>query len=123
MGTVTIDFIARPDAERPWSMILVEEGPWADHTIESNLRRLQDRLYGCIDAALDGQLAGQFPETVGEQVLIRVHGYDIPEERVRSFFDRFAGSVLKVPDYAAVLAGNPFVAGISFELNLEYLRQ
>lgn len=123
MGNVTSDFVARGSSGRPWAVVLVEEGPWPHDSIEANLRRLQDRLYGCIDAALDGQLAAQFPESKGEAVVIRVDAYDLPDAEVRAFFDRFAAAVLELADYGAALAENRFVAGIGFELNLERLKQ
>jgi len=123
MGNVTIDFVSQGNAEGHWALVLVEEGPWTGESIEANLRRLQDRLYCCIDAALDGQLAAQFPESKGESVLIRVDGYNLPEAEVREFFTRFTQAVLELPDYAAALAGSSLVNGISFELNLELLKQ
>ena len=54
MGEITVDFIAKD----PWQMVLVEEGPWED--VPAHLAKLQHRLYSCLDAAIDGQLAEQF---------------------------------------------------------------
>jgi hypothetical protein len=101
MGSATIDFVTRGERDGTWTMVLVEEGPWLSAEVEANLRRLQGRLYGCIDAALDGQLAELYPETQGGQVIVRVDGYDLPQEEVREFFARFSSCVLHVPGYAA----------------------
>jgi hypothetical protein len=76
----------------------------------------------CIDAALDGQLAELYPETQGGQVIVRVDGYDLPQEEVREFFARFSSCVLHVPGYAAALHRNEWVGGVEFELNLEHLK-
>ena len=121
MATVTVDFIARGSDGASWSMVLVEQGPWSKEQLDTNLRRLQDRLYACIDAALDGKLAEQFPDSASQPVLVRLDGYNLPELPVREFFERFSASVLQVPDYAAALKSSHTVPNISFELNLEYL--
>lgn len=119
MGSVTIDFVVREGGGQSWVMVLVEQGPWEDDAVEDKLRELQNRLYGCIDAALDGQLAERFPESKGKPILIRVDGYNLPNQEVRAFFARFSGAVLELPDYAAALVSCLFVSGISFQLVLE----
>ena len=98
-------------------MVLVEEGPWSD--VDAELRRLQSRLYGCLDAALDGGLAAKFPETKGKSVLIRLDGYNLPSLEIREFFERFSHGVIKLPEYAKALTKREHVASIDFELNLE----
>ena len=60
-----VNFVSRTDDPNEWRMVLVEQGPWNGGS-ERELRRIQDRLYGCLDAAIDGQLAEQFPETRGK---------------------------------------------------------
>ncbi len=103
-------------------MVLVEEGPWPVDEIEANLRRMQERLYNCVDAAIDGQLAEQFPESNEGLITIRLDGYDLPQEQVRELFERFSRSIFKIPDYAAALQQSPFVTGLKFEVNLEHLK-
>jgi hypothetical protein len=122
MDTVTIDFIAKGERDGTWVLVLVEEGPWPVGEIEANLRRLQERLYNCVDAVLDGQLAELHPETEGGQVIVRLDGYDLPQIEVGRFFERFSGSVLHAPGYASALQRSRFVGDIVFQLNLEYLK-
>jgi len=59
MGTtnkVTVNFVSkRPDGGHVLN--LVEEGPWDHEDIDENLRRVQERLYNCIDALADGAVA------------------------------------------------------------------
>lgn len=93
-------------------MVLVEEGPWDD--VRSSLRRLQDRLYTCIDAAIEGKLAERYPDSAGANVLIRLDGYNLPMPDAREFFDRFSSAVLELPDYKAALDSSPYVSGIQF---------
>jgi hypothetical protein len=113
-----VDFVSRGDTEDEWKMVLVEQGPWTG-LIDHQLNRLQERLYGTIDAALDGQLAEQFPESKGTKLIVQLDAYNVPRAEVSEFFDRFSGGVLSTPDYRQALKNNPFVKGIAFELNFE----
>jgi hypothetical protein len=99
-------------------MILVEQGPW-EGLLGDNLRRLQERLYECLDAVLDGQLADKYPSSRGKAVVIQVDGYGLPRNSVESFFSRFAEGVLQTGGYARDAKENEFASQISFELNLK----
>ncbi|KQW38814.1 hypothetical protein [Rhizobacter sp. Root404] len=83
---------------------------------------MQDRLYDCVDAAIDGQLAERLPESNGGLVTVRLDGYDLPHIELRELFERFSSSILHVPDYAFALRQSSFVSGIKFESNLEHLK-
>lgn len=113
MSEFKVDFIAK----NPWRMVLVEEGPWDDCAYELN--RLQERLYSCLDAVIDGQLAEKFPESTGHLVTIELHGYNLPQDEVSDFFSRFSSSVLMLPDYAQALTESAYVTGVSFFATFE----
>ncbi len=104
-----------------YKMVLVEEGPWKD-SVEMNLARIQDRLYGCVDAALDGQLAAQFPEALGKTVVISIDCYDVPVGDVREFFERFSKGIFQTEDYAAALKASQFVTDVRFEIGFGSMR-
>ena len=101
-------------------MVIVEEGPWRD-AVEVQLGRVQDRLYGCIDAALDGQLASKYPESQGKKIVIQLDCYNLPRDEVAEFFERFSSGVLETASYRVALNKSRFVRGISFELNFEMI--
>jgi hypothetical protein len=85
---VKIDLVTqRPDGA--FVMVLVEQGPWEESDILQQLRRLQDRLYDCVEIAIDGHLSQRFPDAVGKPIWIRLDCYETPDEPVRSFFERF----------------------------------
>jgi hypothetical protein len=117
MSEVLIDFIAFDKARDACLMVLVEEA-W-NGTTEDHLRALQDRMFGCLEAALDGQLAEQFPEAAGKMIVVRIDCYDVPQSDVDEFVSRFAAGVSELPDYAA--EHSPHIAGYSFEVNHEAL--
>ena len=50
MPEVTIDAVAR-DRNGAYIVLLVEQGPWAESELNDHLRRLQDRLFNCVDAS------------------------------------------------------------------------
>jgi hypothetical protein len=114
---VTIDFVARGEELGEWLLVLVEEAPWAD-SADDDLRRIQDRLYGVLDAALDGAVAEKFPDSVGQRIVIQLDCYDGPDVELAEFFSRFSQGALSLPDYEQALTGNQFVSGVSFKLNL-----
>ena len=121
MSTVTVDFVARGADPDSWHLVLVEQGPWPAAEVMSELRRVQDRLYACLDAALDGKVAERFPDSTGRRFTIRLDAYDLPEVEVRDFFNAFASQVLETPDYASALAASQWVSGVEFELSLRDL--
>lgn len=123
MGQVTVDFVARDQAHGGWSLILIEEGPWDPATISDHLKRIQDRLYECLDAALDGAVTTQFPESRGKPLMIRLDAFNVPEAELRGFFDRFAREVPKLPDYAKGLREQQHFPTVSFELNVMALKR
>lgn len=112
-----VDFVARGATADEWRMVLVEEGPWGP-PFDDEMRRLQTRLYECVDAALDGQLASKFPDSRGKRLVIQLDGYRLPDKEVGSFFSRFAAGALATDEYRKAVASCPYVSAISFELKL-----
>ncbi len=95
-------------------MVLVEEGPWTG-PVDDHLRALQDRLYGCLEAALDGQLAEEFPKAANKRVIVRVDCYDLPRSEVDEFMERFSNGVAELSDYS--VEKSPWVKSFGFEVN------
>jgi hypothetical protein len=117
-GVITVDFVAKGDTDDDWKMVLVEQGPWAG-SIDLELRRLQDRLYGCLDAALDGQLAEKFPGSLGKKITIRLDCYNVPRDAVSEFFARFSKGVLQTPEYRNAAESTQFAKGFCFEITFD----
>lgn len=116
--TTVVDFIAKGDSTDTWKMVLVEQGPWPG-SLNEQLRRIQDRMYGCIDAALDGQLSERFPETKDKNIIIQLDCYNVPRAEVEEFFSRFASGVFALDDYRSALSNNRFVKSIDFEVSFD----
>lgn len=116
--TTIVDFVAKGDSPDEWKMVLVEEGPWFGPDDE-HLHQIQQRMYGCIDAALDGQLAEDFPESKGLVIVVQLDCYNVPRPEVEIFFQRFSSGIFLVDDYKRALENNQYVRNIRFEINFE----
>ena len=116
--TVTVDFVAFDDERDVCLLVLVEQGPWAG-PIEGHLTALQDRLYGCLEAALDGELAERFPRAEGMDVVVRVDCYGVPRDDVDEFMERFSKGVGDMPDYSP--SSSSWVRSFEFEVNHDNL--
>lgn len=116
--TTVVDFVAKGESPDEWKMVLVEEGPWAG-SADDQLRRIQERMYGCIDAALDGQLAESFPESKGKRIVVQLDCYNVPRVEVEAFFQSFSSGVLSLEDYRQALGNSEFVQSISFEISFD----
>ena len=110
-----VNFIARGATPNEWKMVLVERGPW-EGAIPDHLRALQDRLYGCIDAALAGALAEKFPESKGKSLVIQVDCYNVRKSDVDPFFEMFSTGVFTAGGYKGAATGNAYVSGIGFAI-------
>lgn len=111
-----VDFVVRGSSQGEWRLVLVEEGPW-ETPVEDHLRRLQARLYGCLDAVIEGHFAEQFPESVGRPIVLQIDCYQVPKIEVESFFRRFASGVLETDEYRLALEQSAYVTSIEFAAN------
>jgi hypothetical protein len=116
--TFVVEFVARGASAGDWSVVLVEQGPWPA-SVSDELLRVQDRLYNCVDAVLDGQLAQEFPESKGAAITIRLDCYNVPAEEVKTFFKAFSEGIFEIPDYRQARIDCPFARDIRFELNID----
>lgn len=113
----TIDLITTA-TDGTYILGLVEEGPWGRKRAETQLRRIQQRLYDAIDVAIDGHLAARYPESRGRAVVIRLTCYDTPDEPVREFFDAFVTHARTDPEIQHALQAGGWVKSLDFK----YLR-
>lgn len=114
MSEVTVDFIGFDPDQDACLMVLAEHGPWTA-PYDAALAQLEERLFGCMDAALDGHLAERFPPARGKAVIIRVDGFDLPRAELDAFVRRFAETAASLPDYAT--DASPFVARFVIEMS------
>ncbi len=114
MSVLNIDLITETPETGAFNLILVEEGPWPSGSEESQLRRLQDRLYDCVDAAVDGHIAERYPQSRGRPIVIRLDAYDLPVSVVEPFFRRFSDHVQASAEIAEAVRAGGYVKSLSF---------
>lgn len=117
-----VDFVVGGATSDEWRLVLVEEEPWLD-PIDVELRRIQDRLYDCLDVILDGHLTERFPEALGKRVVVQLDCYDLRREKVEAFFESFASSVFLQGDYRLALERQKYVQDISFAIDFDLLEK
>lgn len=117
-----IDLVTERPSDGAFILALVEEGPWEKNEIESHLYRIQDRLYDCVDAAIDGHLAKKLPVSLGRPVVIRLDCYDVPAKQVRDFVASFAEAIAASEEIQRDLAVQGFIQSVSFECNVRELK-
>ena len=115
---VVIDFVARGESPDEYRMVLVEDGPWIK-PYTPRIAQLQQRLYSCVEAAIDGQLAAKFPESTGKRIIIQVDCYNAPRADIESFFTRFSEGILLLDDYQRALRESRFIKGIGFSISFD----
>ena len=116
--TTIVNLVVRGDSRNAWKLVLIEEGPWTG-PVEDQLRRIQDRLYDCIEAALGGRVAEHFPESMGARFVLQLNCHDTAHAEVKAFFTRFASGILELEAYRQALRESRFVEAIDFAISFE----
>ena len=118
----TVDLIYHDPKRDAFILIVVEKGPWTDGDSIGHMRKLQERLNDHVDIALFGALAQKYPDSQGKPVVIRLDGYDTPEE-VESFFHRFSETTLASSEVQSAIAEHGHVSNLLFEYHRDTLKK
>jgi len=121
MSKVTIDVVTE-SPNGMFALVLVEQGPWATGETDSQLRRLQERLYDVVDVAVDGRLIDKYPRIKGAVVTIRVDCYDTPREETEQFVRKFGEHVRSNTEIQDVIRFKGLVQRLEFEYNWRALQ-
>ena len=119
---VTIDFVSFDPELDAWLLVLVEPGPWTDATVEARLAALQERFYGCLEAALEGQIAERFPQAANARIIVRADCYDCygtARDEVDAFIQRISAGVRDMPDYSP--ESSPWVRSLEVEATYDQI--
>jgi len=115
---VTVDFVSSfPDGS--YALNLVEQGPWQSGDAQKELRRIQDRLYNCFDAFVDGHVFEKYPESKGKKGIIRLACYDLASEEIDPFFENFTRFVDSSDEYQGDIERSDFISSIEFSVTYD----
>jgi hypothetical protein len=85
-GDAVIDFVLSSPDGNEYVLVLVEDRPWSEPGV---IDHLTDRVNRCVAYVVEGELALNFPETVGRDIRIHVeHGQPLDTD-VEAVFLRF----------------------------------
>jgi hypothetical protein len=72
VSKVLIDLVAEDSKHNEFVLYLVENGPWEHGILESQLKRIQKRLYDAVDVVIEGYLASKYPQSKARRIRIQV---------------------------------------------------
>jgi hypothetical protein len=75
-----------------------------------------------VDAILNGEIAGEFPETRGKKLVLRLDCRGAPPADVATLFRNVADNVAHIPRYRTTIDESPFASGLTFELKTDSAR-
>ena len=115
MSEETINHVAKK-TDGTVVMVLVEQGPWSGDEAD-NLRRVQDRIYNCVEAAISGGLAAAMPETSGAPVELRLDVLDAPLDLLTKLVQAISSYVGTDPNYQSEIRDSEHLQSLDFEVS------
>jgi hypothetical protein len=116
-ANLTINFVSRR-GDGAIVLTLVEQGPWEPDSVETELERVEQRLYDCLNVVLTGQFAARHPDAKGRPTVIVLDGFDLPEEPVRDFAKRFVQHITTWDELRQELQASEFTQAVDFAFQI-----
>ena len=112
--SVKIDLVTHDPASDEFVLYLVEDVPWPESEEEWQLRlkAIQDRVLAAADVAIDGHLAGKYPDSIGKSVRIQVDSPLHYQERVTELISDVDRFLVEDPSYAKAVRSSRHIRGI-----------
>ena len=114
MKNLTIDIVAFDPVRDHFSLHLVETKRLPDEGNDrlARLKVIQDRVFNAFDAAVDGHIAGRYPETLGQTIRIQV---DCPfgvDDEIELWVHRVADYLSTADEYATAVKESAYVRAV-----------
>jgi hypothetical protein len=92
----------------------IEDGPWPDGSADfaATLHRIQDIVFDCADAAIDGGIAKVYPDSVGKKVRIQVDSPSGCPDRLFQLVKNADHYLAASESYSAAISKSKFISGI-----------
>lgn len=109
---VKIDLITHNADKSEFALYLIENNPFKDEY--SRLSQIQDRIYDVIDIVLDGQLASDYPDSMGKAVKIVVDcKKDCPFGKVENLVSSLNVVISSDGEYLNDIINSNFISEVS----------
>lgn len=114
MQNLTIDIVAFDPLRDHYSLHLVEAERLPDEVNErrARLKAIQDRVFNAFDAAVDGHIAGQYPETLGQTVRIQVDCPFGTDDDIELLIHRVADYLSTADEYVMAAKESAYVRAV-----------
>lgn len=114
MQNLTIDIVAFDPVRDHYSLHLVEAERLPDEVNErrARLKAIQDRVFNAFDAAVDGHIAGQYPETLGQTVRIQVDCPFGTDDDIELLVHRVADYLSTAEEYVTAAKESAYVRAV-----------
>lgn len=111
---VTFDLITEDPGSGEFVLYLVEDGPWptSDQDWSVRLRSIQDRVYSAADVAIDGLLAGKYPESSGRPVRIQIDSPGGCPSKLEALIEAMRTVFREDPGYLVAIKDSQHIAGL-----------
>jgi hypothetical protein len=110
----TLDLVTYDPKSDEFVLYLVEDGPWpsSDPEWRECLKRIQERIFDAVNAAVDGGVAKKFPDSKGKPVRVQLdapHGTPARVEEMIAAVRRFLADD---EEYRKAIAESPYVKAV-----------
>jgi hypothetical protein len=114
MKPTTIDLITETPETGEFALILVEDGPWPESDADWNecLSRIQSRIYGAVDIAIDGHLAAKYPDSKGRAVRVQVDSPNGLPSALAKLVAKMKVHFEADGEYKNAITQSPFIQGL-----------
>jgi hypothetical protein len=114
LRTLKIDLVTDDASSGELVVYLVEDGPWPTPPLDMITvpKRIQGRIFDAIDAAIDGYIAAEFPDSIGKNIRVQIDSPSGCPEQLQDLVNavhRFVGEDVQ---YATTLKQSNYVKGI-----------
>ena len=112
--SITIDLVTEDNVNDEYVLYLVEDGPWptVDTDWGSCLQVIQDRILNAVDAAVDGYVAGKYPESTSRLIRIQIDSPSGGPVQLKALVIAVDDYVKQYNDYAVAIAKSTFIRGL-----------
>ena len=108
---LTLELVTYDGTNDEYVLYLVEEAPWPESEDGWNrrLKMIQDRILAAVDVAVDGLLAGKYPDSRGKGIRVQVDSPSGCPEELAQLVSDLSEFVTKDTSYVQAIAGSDFV--------------
>jgi hypothetical protein len=110
----TLELVTYDPRSDEFVLYVVEDGPWpsSDPEWRTCLRRIQDRIFEAVDAAVHGGLAKKFADSIGKPIRVELDSPSGTPVRVEELVAAIRRFLAEDEEYRKVIAESPYIKAL-----------